>query len=48
MDGIFVDIFMGILIGTTLCATRYLIFMQWIDSDFFGVTEWQRAFEAGA
>ena len=48
MDGMFVSIFMGILVGTTLRAAGYLIFMRWMDSDCFDVTEWQSVAEACA
>ena len=48
MDGKFVSIFMGILVGTTLRAAGYLIFMRWMDSDCFDVTEWQSVAEACA
>ena len=52
MDGMFIGIFngifIGIFIGTTLRAAGYLIFMRWMDSDCFDVTEWQSVAEAGA
>ena len=33
---------------TSLRATGYLIFMCWMDSDCFDVTEWQSIEEASA
>jgi hypothetical protein len=46
--GIFIGIFMGIFMGTTLRAVWHLIFLRWMDSDCFDVTEWKSVAEAGA
>ena len=48
MDGMFVGTFMDIFIGTPLRTAGYLIFMRWMDSDCFDVTEWKSGAEGGA
>lgn len=35
-------------VGTRLRATGDLIFMRWLDSDYFNLAEWKNAAEAGA